>query len=234
MFFLKFLYSNYILPIPNRITKLIIHNPTESLFFSLRSSNHIRHFQFLVPHCLARTFAKSSFILHAFPSCPAVCPQIFTKYFPLFSVVCTENAHKKWRKKNISGCKRRKKAGQPVCLGVLFWNLLMKLIGLGLLFGLCPGDPVVLGLGASSNRGRRFDKCPTTFGYRVRVFPLIFPLSPVAIPLKVGQSPPFFQCFVYAKNHRGPLGNVAKISGNSLFADTINLCVSLRWLSEYI
>lgn len=41
---------------------------------------------------------------------------------------------------NISGGKRRM-AGQPVCLGVLFWNLLMKLIGLGFAFWALPWGP---------------------------------------------------------------------------------------------
>lgn len=59
-------------------------------------------------------------------------------------------------------------AGQPVCPGVLFWNLLMKLIGLGFAFlGFALGTQLyivfflfVCRLGASSNRSRRFDKCP--------------------------------------------------------------------------
>jgi len=97
------------------------------------------------------------------------CPQIFTKYFPLFSVVCTENAHKKNENKNNEYFWGEKEEGWPTGLsGCFVLEFINETHWVGFCFlGFALGTQLyicfflfVCRLGASSNRSRRFDKCP--------------------------------------------------------------------------
>lgn len=124
-----------------------------------------------MPHCLARIFAKSSFILHAyFPRVlwPArkYLPNIF-HYFQLFALRTPTKKNENTNNEYFWG---EKEDGWPTGLsGCFVLEFINETHWVGFCFlGFALGTQLyivfvwlfVCRLGASSNRSRRFDKCP--------------------------------------------------------------------------